>query len=306
MPRLALVVMAAGIGSRYGGLKQVDPVGPNDELVIDYSVYDALRAGFDHIVFVIRRDIEDVFREKVGAKVEARVRTSYIFQELSQLPPGFTIPPGREKPWGTAQAILICRDAVRTAFAAINADDFYGASAYKAVAGFLTRPPDAGTRQEFAMVGYRLQNTLSEHGSVARGVCEAAEDGCLDDIRERLHIERSADGINYTENGKDRVALSPDKYVSMNFWGFTTGLFGELALRFRRFLRERQADILKAEFLIPEVVGALVREKKVRVRILPTEERWFGMTYPEDKPLVQAAVRRMIKDGIYPHSLWRE
>ncbi len=304
MSSLTLVVMAAGIGSRYGGLKQIDPVGPSGEVVLDYSVYDALRAGFDRVVFIIRRDIEAAFRERIGRRIERAVETVYVFQSLEELPPGHALPEGRKKPWGTAQAILVCRNDVRTPFLAINADDYYGRTAFEAMAGYFGRMPEPGPDLEFAMVGYRLENTLSEHGTVARGVCEATPDGFLVGIRELLKIRRFPDGIKHTENDADWTLLRPESWTSMNFWGFTPALFGELEHRFPAFLRERAADITKAEFLIPEVVGALLREKKARVRILPTQERWFGVTYPEDRPAFRRAVLGLVEAGVYPRDLW--
>lgn len=304
MPSLTLVVMAAGVGSRYGGLKQIEPVGPGGETVMHYSVFDALRAGFDRVVFIIRKDFEDVFREKIGRAVERLADTAYVFQSLDQVPPGFRVPAERTKPWGTAQAILACKDSVRTPFLAVNADDFYGRTAFEAMAGYLRAAPAADGSREFAMVGYRLANTLSEHGHVARGVCEATEDGYLVGIRELLKIRKFPQGIRHTENDRDWTPLDGDSWVSMNFWGFTPALFAELEARFPRFLETAAADSPKAEFLIPEVVGELVREGKARVKILPTRERWFGVTYPEDRPAFQAAILELIDRGVYPRNLW--
>lgn len=303
MASLTLVVMAAGMGSRYGGLKQIDPVGPSGEVVLDYSVYDALRAGFDRVVFIIRRDIEAAFREKIGRRIEGAAETAYVIQSLDQAPPGFGVPAGRTKPWGTAQAILACKDAVSTPFLAVNADDYYGRTAFEAMAGYLGRGA-AGRSGDYAMVGYRLENTLSEHGTVARGVCEATAGLDLVGIRELLKIKRFPDGIKHTLNDADWLPLDPAAWTSMNFWGFTPDLFGELGRLFPEFLRENAANILKAEFLIPEVVGRLIREKRARVRILPTRERWFGMTYPEDRPLFRAAIQELVRAGAYPRDLW--
>ena len=296
--------MAAGIGSRYGGLKQIDPLGPAGEIVIDYSVYDALLAGFDKVVFIIRREIEGPFREKIGQTVEKRVETAYVLQELDRLPKGFSLPPDRKKPWGTAHAILCAREAVRTPFAAINADDFYGREAYRTLAGELKRNSEAGRPGEYAMVGYVLGNTLSEHGHVARGICEAGPDGYLRDIRERKKILRFPDGVKYTEDGESWTGLSENTVVSMNIWGFMPDLFDELESRFPAFLRETAGRIETGEFLIPEVVGSMIRERKARVKILPVREKWFGVTYPEDKSLVQDRIRRLVGDGLYPENLW--
>jgi NDP-sugar pyrophosphorylase family protein len=304
MSSLTLVVMAAGIGSRYGGLKQIDPVGPSGEVVLDYSVFDALRAGFGRVVFIIRKDIEDDFREKIGRRIERAADTAYVFQSLDRLPPGFVVPEGRKKPWGTAQAILSCRDSVQTPFLAINADDYYGRTAFEAMAGHLGRESGGSGRHEFAMVGYRLANTLSEHGTVARGVCTATADGYLVGIRELLKIRKCGDAVEHTENDADWMPLDPGSWTSMNFWGFTPSLFTELEARFPEFLRTNAAAVQKAEFLIPEVVGALLREGRARVRVLPTQERWFGVTYPEDRPAFRAAVLKLVDAGIYPRDLW--
>lgn len=303
MASLTLVVMAAGMGSRYGGLKQIDPVGPSGEVVLDYSVYDALRAGFDRVVFIIRKDIETAFRERIGRRIEGAADTAYVLQSLDQVPPGFAVPDGRTKPWGTAQAILACRDAVTTPFLAVNADDYYGRTAFEAMAGHLGRGP-AGGAAEYAMVGYRLENTLSEHGTVARGVCQATAGLDLVGIRELLKIKRFPDGIKHTLNDMDWLPLDPASWTSMNFWGFVPALFGELERLFPVFLRENAGRLLKAEFLIPEVVGLLIREKRARVRILPTLERWFGMTYPEDRPLFRSAILGLVEAGVYPRDLW--
>ena len=304
MSSLTLVVMAAGIGSRYGGLKQVEAFGPGGEVVLEYSVYDALKAGYDRIVFIIRRDFEDLFRDRIGEKIGRVAETAYVFQSIDQLPPGFTAPPGRTKPWGTGQAVLCSRDAVRTRFSVINADDFYGRATFEAMAAELRREKDDDGAYHYAMMGYRLANTLSEHGHVARGVCESSPDGYLINIREVLRIQRFPDAIKQTENGVDWTPLPGDTLVSMNFWGFEPNLFGELEILFQEFLRSRSGSLDKAEFLIPEVVGSLVRSKKARVRILPTRERWFGVTYPQDRARVQAAILERVSEGLYPKRLW--
>lgn len=302
MPSLTLVVMAAGVGSRYGGLKQIDSFGPSGEVVMEYSVYDALRAGYDRVVFIIRKDFETQFREKLGRKIERAVDTDYVFQSIDRLPPSFTLPEGRTKPWGTAHALLACRDAVATAFTAINADDFYGPSTYEIMARYLREPGDG--EFDYAMVGYSLVNTLSEHGHVARGVCRPGPDGYLIDIRELHKIRRFPDAVKFSENGADWVPLAEDSLVSMNFWGFRPSLFDELERRFPEFLRAHADTLAKAEFLIPEAVGELVREGRARVRVLPTPERWFGVTYPEDRPVVEAAILDRVRRGIYPADLW--
>jgi len=295
--------MAAGIGSRYGGLKQVDPIGPNGEIIIHYSVYDALRAGFNRVVFVIRRDIEEAFRETIGAEIEQRAEVAYVYQELTDLPSGFSLPAGRVKPWGTAHAVLCCKDVVKTPFAAINADDFYGAGAYRALAGYLGKAHDRKGLHDYCMVGYVLRNTLSEHGYVARGICEVTPDGYLQSIRELLHIESLPTGIQYLDEHGDAATLAADSPVSMNFWGFTLSLFDELEERFPHFLMQNMEN-LKSEFLLPNLVGDLVCEKRARVKVLPTDERWFGVTFQADRPRVQAAGRDLIAQGRYPENLW--
>ncbi len=295
-----LVVMAAGIGSRYGGLKQIDPVGPSGEIVIDYSIYDAIRAGFTRVVFIIRRDIEEAFRAIVDVHFAGRVAVDYVFQELDRLPPGFAVPPERKKPWGTGHAILCCRDIVREPFGVINADDFYGRGSFEALAGFL-RGADPRASQ-YALVGFTLRNTLSEHGSVARGVCEVDASGRLVSIAERLKIEKDGAAARYEDHGAWH-SLSGDEPVSMNMWAFTPVIFETLDEDFREFLRVKGSDP-KAEFLVPTHVGRLVREKRATVRVLPTAETWFGVTYPADKPAVAAGIRRLIALGKYPENLW--
>lgn len=288
---LTLVVLAAGMGSRYGGLKQVDPVGPAGETVLDYAVYDALRAGFRRVVFVIRRDFEALFREKIGARYAGRVEVDYVFQSLDALPAGRQPPSGREKPWGTGHAVWCARDAVTDNFAVINADDFYGADSFAQLAGFLTQR--RGT--EFAMVGFRLANTLSEHGAVSRGVTSVDASGQLRSIVEQIGIEPKHVGPGQTYSG--------DEIVSMNCWGFTPELFPGLDARFREFLRQRGSEP-KAEFYLPAAVSELIAAGQASVRVLPTESSWFGVTYREDKPRVQAALRELVAAGRYPATLW--
>ena len=303
MPDATLVVMAAGIGSRYGGLKQIDPVGPAGEKIIDYSVHDARQAGFGKIVFVIRRDMEDDFREHIGRRIEARIDTTYVHQELEPLPDGFRVPKGRVKPWGTAHAVAVCRDAVRTPFAVINADDFYGPSAFRVLCDHLKSLRGRDGVHEYCLVGYPLGNTLSEHGHVSRGVCEVTSDDRLLGIRERVRIRRFGKVIRHTEDGETWIDLAADSVVSMNMWGFTPSLFDELEAGFVEFLREKGSDP-KAEFFLPERVGHLVAAGMARVKVLRTDERWFGITYHEDKPVVEQAVRELVRRGVYPPCLW--
>jgi len=288
-----LLVMAAGMGSRYGGLKQLDAVGPGGETIIDYSIHDALQTGFARLVFVIRRDIEAPFREAIGRKFEKRAAVEYVFQELDKLPPGFAVPMGRTKPWGTTHAILLAEEAVHEPFAAINADDFYGRDSFQVMADFLR----AGG-PDYAMVGYTLRNTLSEHGSVSRGVCVCDPAGYLQAVTELTKIEKHGPGAQ----AEGRV-LSGDEPVSMNFWGFTPALFPQLREHFGEFLR-RSGHELKSECYIPTTVNELVAAGKARVKVLRTPSSWFGVTYQEDKPRVTAGIRQLIARGDYPEKLW--
>lgn len=298
--RPALIVMAAGIGSRYGGLKQVEPVGPGGEIVIDYSVYDAIRSGFGRVIFVIRRDMEREFRAIVERHISGRVPVAYVFQELDALPAGFAPPAGRVKPWGTGHAVLLCAGEVEGPFAVINADDFYGRRSFETLCGWLRRA--AADSPEYALVGYVLRNTLSDHGSVARGLCEVDPAGRLVRLVERFRIEKTPGGIRMEEDGA-RIPLSGGEPVSMNMWGFTPTLFGRLEEGFRRFLRDA-ADRPKSEYLIPTVVGEMVRDGTATVEVLPSPETWLGVTYPEDKPSVVAGIRERIEAGEYPVRLW--
>jgi NDP-sugar pyrophosphorylase family protein len=279
-----LVVLAAGMGSRYGGLKQLDPVGPRGEIILDYSVRDALAAGFGKVVFVIRREMAELFREAVGARYEGTVEVAYAFQELEPLPGGRVSPPGRTKPWGTGQAVLSAAPAVREPFAVINADDYYGPSGFQALSGFLSDK----TEGHYAMVGYRLDRTLSENGTVSRGICSVDGEGRLLEITERTSIARRADRVIEAE-GNPLLALTGEEPVSMNFWGFTPDLFAKLERLFEEFLEERGEDP-KAEFYLPAAVSSLIAAGEVMVTMLGTPDAWYGLTYPEDKPAVVEAL----------------
>jgi hypothetical protein len=293
-----LLVLAAGMGSRYGGLKQIDPVGPAGETIIDYSIFDALRAGFGKLVFVIRRDIEVQFKEIVGARFEKRIAVEYVFQELDELPPEFSVPAGRTKPWGTAHAILMAADTVREPFAAINADDFYGAESYRLLAQHL----QSGTA-DYAMVGFVLRNTLSDFGSVARGVCQVDPENYLQGVVELTKIERDGAGARDTNAAGDVITLTGDEAVSMNLWGFTPGVFPQLRQSFQEFL-ERYGWDMKSEFYIPSAVNSLVVARKARVKVLRTNASWFGVTYREDRPRVVESIRQLVARGDYPEKLW--
>ena len=305
MAEATLVVMAAGIGSRYGGLKQIDPVGPGGEIIIDYSVFDARRAGFDKVVFIIRKEIEAAFREKVGATIEQQIETAYAFQELDMLPDGYTLPEGRTKPWGTGHALLCAADVIDGPFAAINADDFYGPTSFAVLADYLKQARDANGVYDWSMVGFILSNTLSEHGHVARGVCTVA-DHQLVDIVERTKIQPFADGIKFSEDdGATWTPLDSQTFVSMNMWGFTRGYLDELAAGFGTFL-DTQMQLPKSEYLLPTVVSELLQQQRAAVKVLPCHEKWLGVTYQADKPSVVAAIRERVEAGEYPERLWAE
>ena len=312
---LSLIVMAAGMGSRYGGLKQMDPVGPHGDLIIDYSIYDAIRAGFGKTAFVIRKDFEELFREKIGRRIEERMEVAYVFQSPDDLPAGHQSPAGREKPWGTAHAVLCCRPVVDTPFAVINADDYYGPSSFRLLRDFLA-PPDErgpsgkphGSRREsgeYCAAGFRLENTLTENGPVARGICSIDADGYLRDIHERTKIKRFGGVVKYTEDGETWIPIPAGSTVSMNAWGFTPDIFRELEEGFSRFLGADSGKDPKAEYYLPTAVGEMVSAGKARVRVLASGEKWYGMTYAEDRPVVRRAIADMIGQGRYPGALWR-
>lgn len=304
MQKTTLVVMAAGIGSRYGGLKQIDPVGPSGEIIIDYSVYDALVAGFKRVVFVVREDIRSALQERVDRSIAKRCDTAYVIQRIEDVPTGFAAPPAREKPWGTGHAILRCKDVVDAPFAVINADDFYGRSSYRTLCDYLQHAQDRDGVYDYSMVGYPLEKTLSEHGDVTRGVCTVNEEGFLMEIDERAGIEKSDRGARYSEDRTNWVAIPPGRLVSMNMWGFTPSLFPELEARFAHFLAKNGRD-LKAEFLLPNLIGDLVAEKKARVKVLSTDAQWFGVTYQQDRPRVKRAIGSLIQERLYPADLWK-
>ena len=299
-----LVVLAAGMGSRYGGLKQVDPVGPSGEAILDYSVFDAHRAGFGKVVFIIRKDIEEVFRRQVGAKYEGLLPVDYAFQDIHDIPAPYAVPAGRTKPWGTAHAIRAARHAVHEPFAAINADDFYGRDAFARLAAFLGNA-DAQQRvpPRFAMVGYKLHLTLSDYGSVARGICHVTPEGHLAGVTEMTKLVRTPEGAENRENPAAPVKLTGAERVSMNLWGFTPALFDALEARFPAWLARRGAEE-KSEWYIPFVVDEMIHEGAASVEVLPTDSAWFGVTYREDTPFVTDAIRTLVDAGEYPASLF--
>ncbi len=300
----SLLVLAAGIGRRYKGLKQIDPVGPTGETILEYSLYDALRAGFSRVVFVIRRQIEEAFRRSVGEYWESRVPVAYVYQEIEEaLPAGFAVPPRRQKPWGTAHAVLVGRKAIDTPFAVINADDFYGPGAYREIGARLRQDPPPAPGDEYCFVGYRLTNTLSEFGSVSRGVCSLDSSGFLAEVVERLKIEKQGDGGRMMDADGRWISLPGETIVSMNLWGFTPTVFAHLERGFAEFLGRSGTAESEAEYFIPFAVNGLVKSGKIRVKYLPTAEQWFGVTYPEDLPRVRSRIRELIDRGVYPEKI---
>ena len=307
MKRPVLVVMAAGMGSRYGGLKQIDPVGSQGEAILDYSLYDAYEAGFRTAVIIIKKAIEKDFMETVGARLEkCPLEIRYSFQELEKIPEGFQIPPERTKPWGTSHAILCARDEIDGApFAVINADDYYGKSAYQEIYQYLCHAED-GEQYKFCMVGYQLGNTVTDHGSVARGICATDRNGYLTTVVERTKIEKYEGGIHFTEDdGATWTDVPADTPVSMNMWGFTPAILQEIEVRFPEFLKVNvQKNPAKAEYFLPMTVGQLLEDNKAKVKVLESADKWFGVTYAEDKPMVVAALKAMTEEGKYPDGLW--
>ena len=299
-----LIIMAAGMGSRFGGLKQLTPVGPAGELIIDYSIHDALEAGFGKIVFVIKHAIEEEFKEHIGNRIAAIAPVEYVFQELDRLPAGFTVPEGREKPWGTGHAILCCAGVVDGPFAVINADDYYGREGFRLLAEFLKKPQD-GEKKHLAMAGYLLKNTLTENGYVSRGVCETDENGFLVSLTERTHIELVNGVPMFTEDdGKTYTPLADDTVVSMNCWAFPDGSLAVFGKRFEEFLRAHGTE-MKSEFFLPSVVNYMLETGMADATVLTTPDKWYGMTYSADLPAVKAALADMTKRGIYPEKLWK-
>ena len=308
MNKPVLVVMAAGMGSRYGGLKQIDPVDVHGNIIIHYSLFDAYRAGFRTAVFVIKPELEETFREVLGPKVHEMMDIRYVYQVMTDLPDGFTVPEGRTKPWGTAHAALAARTAVDGPFAIINADDYYGIGAFKSIYDYLCEHPDTPECYEYAMVGYLLENTVTDNGSVARGVCTDTGEGYLANVVERTKIVKGETMPRFTEDdGATWTDLPGDTIVSMNMWGFNRSYLDEALARFPAFLTEAiKTNPLKGEFFLPSVVSQLLAEKKARVRLLSCTDKWYGVTYKEDKPVVVNALRSMREAGLYPEKLWNE
>ena len=301
-----LVVMAAGMGSRYGGLKQIDPVDENGNIIIHYSLFDAYRAGFRTVVFVIKPELEETFKEVIGPKVPEKMQIKYVYQVIDDLPAGYSVPEGRTKPWGTAHAALAARKVVDGPFAIINSDDYYGVGAFKTIYDYLCQHPDSEGCYEYAMVGYLLKNTVTDNGSVARGVCTSNAQGYLDNVVERTKIVKGEVMPRYTEDdGATWTDLPGDTIVSMNMWGFTRSYLDEAEARFPAFLDSAIANNpMKGEYFLPSVVSQLLEEGKARVRVLSSEDKWYGVTYKEDKPVVVEALTRMRREGLYPMDLW--
>ena len=307
MKKPVLVVMAAGMGSRYGGLKQIDPVDKEGHIIMDFSIFDAVKAGFEKVVFIIKKENEQDFRAAIGDRLSEKIKVSYVFQELTNLPEGYVVPEGRVKPWGTGHAIMSCMGEIDGPFVVINADDFYGSHAFQVAYDYLTTHQDEECIYRYMMVGYRLENTLTDNGHVARGVCEMDAQGYLADIHERTHIEKRGNGAAYTEDeGKTWIPISGDATVSMNMWGFSESILGELQSRFSAFLEENlEKNPLKCEYFLPFVVDELLKEGRATVAVEKSQDKWFGVTYKEDKPMVMAAIQNLKDQGVYPAHLWK-
>jgi hypothetical protein len=306
MKKPILVIMAAGMGSRYGGLKQIDPVGPAGEVIIDYSLYDAKRAGFETVIFIIKHEIEAQFKAAIGHRISRYMNVKYAYQQLDDLPEGYALPAGREKPWGTAHAILAARDLIDAPFAVINADDYYGPQAFQVIYDYLSTHRD-GDKYSFAMVSYLLKNTTTANGHVARGICVTDEAGNLSSVTERTRIEEFPGGIHFsTDEGSTWVEVDPNTPVSMNLWGFTQSFVTEAKARFARFLDVALVENpLKGEYFLPSVVTQLLDEGKATCKVLSSHDKWYGVTYQADKPQVTAALQEKTRDGLYPSPLWQ-
>lgn len=307
MNKPVLVIMAAGMGSRYGGLKQIDPVDEEGHIIMDFSMYDAKRAGFEKVIFIIKKENEESFRRAVGDRMSEYMEVSYAFQELSNIPEGYEVPEGRVKPWGTAHAVLSCIDEIDGPFAVINADDYYGVEAFRLIYEYLSAHPD-DDKYRYTMVGYHLGNTVTDNGHVARGVCTLNEQGELVAINERTRVEKRDGKIAYTEDdGESWVEVPADTLVSMNMWGFTKSILDEIKEGFPAFLDEGlKTNPMKCEYFLPAVVSRLLGEGKATVAVLESKDKWYGVTYKEDKPFVVDAMKRMKEEGLYPKDLWEK
>lgn len=299
-----LVIMAAGMGSRYGGLKQIDPIDSYGNKIIDFSIYDAVRAGFKKVIFIIKKENLEDFKTCIGDIVKGHIEVEYVFQELTNIPEGFSVPEGRVKPWGTAHAVLSCINSVNGPFAVINADDFYGKEAFEKIYDYLVSTQD-DEKYRYAMVGYKLINTLTENGSVSRGVCSTDENNFLTDIEEKTKIVKTENGAAYTDNDEDYIEIAKDTIVSMNMWGFTKSFLSELSDAFARFMeKDVDKNPMKAECYLPFVVDDLIKADKASVKVLTSSDKWFGVTYKEDKPFVVESIQALKDNGTYPEKLW--
>ena len=307
MKKTALVIMAAGRGSRFGGgIKQLEPIGPGGEIIMDYSIHDSLEAGFDRIVFVIRHDLEKDFREVIGDRIEKIAPVSYAFQELDDIPSGFTVPQDRKKPWGTGQAVLSVRDIVNEPFLVINADDYYGKEVFKKIHDYMTGDMDENAPvYDICMGGFILANTLSDNGGVTRGVCEVGEDEILRAVRETYNIIKTADGLTASDKEGNPVTVREDQHVSMNMWGLTPAFIKELERGFPEFLSGLKEGDLKSEYLLPTIIDQMIKDGRARVKVLETRDHWFGVTYKEDKEGVAESIRALISQGVYPEKLFQ-
>ncbi len=304
---MTLLILAAGMGSRYGGLKQLDPMTDAGNFIIDFSIYDAIKAGFDRVVFIIKEENLELFRETVGNRIAEKIDVSYVFQAVENLPAGLTVPEGRTKPWGTAHAVYCAREVIKDNFAVINADDFYGRETFYQLAKHLAKPDLSDQIAHHCMVGFRVGNTLTENGTVSRGVCEVEEDGLLTEVVERTKIEKRETCAAYlAEDGETWVEIDFDTVVSMNCWGFTPDIFGTLEEQIRDFCTKNTANPLKSEFYLPTAVQEQKAAGICDVRVYPTQSRWYGVTYSEDKPRVKEAIRKLVEAGEYPADLWAD
>lgn len=306
MKEPTLIIMAAGMGSRYGGLKQMDPITDQGEIILDFSLYDAMLAGFKRVIFVIKEEMEEDFRALIDERAGKHLQVEYAFQKLDDLPEGYVVPEGREKPWGTAHAVLSCRHLIDGPFAVINADDYYGPGGFQSIYDFLQSSRD-GETYSYCMVGFKLENTITENGHVARGVCEISQEGYLSQVTERTKIMRRPEGIAYTEDDGETWNVLPDgTTVSMNFWGFTKSMMDEMEAGFPAFLDQAmEENPLKGEYYLPMVADRLVKEGKATVKVLHTPDKWYGVTYRADKEMVMAALQSMKDKGLYPEKLWK-
>lgn len=306
MKKTSLVIMAAGIGSRFGGgIKQLEPVGPSGEIIMDYSIHDALEAGFNKIVFITRKDLEKDFKEIIGNRIEKVAPVEYAFQEMDDLPEGFSVPEGRKKPWGTGQAVLAARNVIQEPFLVINADDYYGKEGFQKIHDYMVNEmKEDGEGYDMCMAGFILSNTLSENGGVTRGVCSVDGDGYLAKVTETYDIYRDGEGMHACDNDKNPVHVEADQHVSMNMFGLPASFLKELEAGFPEFLKGVKEGDVKAEYLLPSIIDQCIRQGKAKVRVLETKDKWFGVTYKEDKPAVVASIRKLVDDGVYPEKLF--